>query len=721
MNTDHKRRRSQGVDDMNFGMNDSTAFEEAQSFFARRPRLSLASTMPTAVVATPTVTGTTSKYFAPKQPRAPPPVTAGMNRHTSTVNAQLVPISALPSEFTVAYSFSHLNRLQSACFADLFFSDVNLVISAPTASGKTMLMEIAMCRLFRDVTSRDGRKALYLAPLKSLCAEKTAEWTSRYSSYGLGCAEIVGGNDNSVSEETRAPSQALFRSQIVCATPEKFVAVAGGMKLSNMTTLLGSIGLVLVDECHMVGTNRGASLELAISLIRASAVRARVIAVSATVGNIGDVAKWLADCNSKPAKTLEFGEEYRPVPLTKVVLGYDCAGPYYQFQRNMDYRLSGIINTHGPGRSVLIFCSTRGAAQECARSIAQNTGRLSHQPIPVHLTSAFTNSLLNKCVPLGVAYHHAGLAASDRTRVEQLFANGAIQILCSTSTLGIGVNMPAFMVIVKGTKGYANNNYEEYTQSEVLQFIGRAGRPQFGPSGKAIILTEKTMVKSYQNLVSGSEILESSLGPQLVRWILGGVNRQEFTCRNDVIKWLSRSFLAVRVQKNPLKYISANDMLGVPSSDFCKYFRITAGQKGVLNELNKSPWVQFKLKDRVQTIGDKVLVLLQHGLNCKSLPDSNHAPGLGYDMSRIIQIAQGLAMCIRECYAERGDVAGVTNSATICRELVAKCAEDSSALLQQIEGIGPRYAELLWGQGIRSITLLCGIGAREIERVSAAK
>ncbi|KAJ2485133.1 ATP-dependent DNA helicase MER3, partial [Coemansia sp. RSA 2050] len=141
-----------------------------------------------------------------------------------------------------------------------------------------------------------------------------------------------------------------------------------------------------------------------------------------------------------PAKTLEFGEEYRPVPLTKVVLGYDCTGSYYQFQRNLDYRL---------------------------------------------------------------------------TRIEQLFVNGAIQILCSTSTLGIGVNMPAYMVIVKGTKGYVDNNYQEYTKSEVLQFIGRAGRPQFGPSGKAIILTEKTMVKSYQRLVSGSEILESSLGPEL--------------------------------------------------------------------------------------------------------------------------------------------------------------------------------------------------------------
>ncbi|KAJ2728267.1 ATP-dependent DNA helicase MER3, partial [Coemansia sp. BCRC 34962] len=530
MNISLKRRHSQGIDGTDLDLNDSTAFEEAQSFFARRPRLSSTPTKPIPTVATAAFTRTTSKYFGPKQPRILPPVATGMNPHTSCNNAQPVPISALPSEFAAAYSFSHFNRLQSTCFADLFYSDVNLVVSAPTASGKTMLMEIAMCRLFCDAVSRGSKKALYLAPLKSLCAEKTVEWVSRYSSCGLGCAEIVGGNAGSILEEARSASQVISQSHIVCATPEKFVAVAGGMRLSNMTALLGSIGLVLIDECHMVGTNRGASLELAISLIRASADRARVIAVSATVENIGDVAKWLADRNCRPAKTLEFGEEYRPVPLTKVVLGYDCTGSYYQFQRNLDYRLSGIINTHGPGRSILIFCSTRGAAQECARSLAQNIGRLSQQPMPVHLTSAFTNNLLN------IAYHHAGLAASDRTRIEQLFVNGAIQILCSTSTLGIGVNMPAYMVIVKGTKGYVDNNYQEYTKSEVLQFIGRAGRPQFGPSGKAIILTEKTMVKSYQRLVSGSEILESSLGPELVRWILGGVNRQEFACRNDVAK-----------------------------------------------------------------------------------------------------------------------------------------------------------------------------------------
>ncbi|KAJ2245412.1 ATP-dependent DNA helicase MER3, partial [Coemansia sp. RSA 455] len=520
MNTNRKRRSSQGSDDADLDMSDSKFFEEAQSFFARRRRLSSTpmttiSTSTATNVSTAAATGTTSRYFVSQQPRTHPLSTPSQVPQVSNNDAQLIPVSALPSEFAATYSFAHFNRLQSACFADLFDSGDNLVISAPTASGKTALMEIAMCRLFRDIASRGGKKALYLAPLKSLCAEKAAEWTSRYIRCELQCTEIVGGDANSALEETRSASQVFSQSHIICTTPEKFVALAGGVTLPNLATLLGSVGLVLVDECHMVGTNRGASLELAVSLIRANAGQARIIAVSATVGNIGDVAEWLADRNSGAAKQLVFGEEYRPVPLTKVVLGYDCTGPYYQFQRNLDF--SKI-----------------------------------------------------ECVPMGVAYHHAGLAANDRTRIEQLFINGAVQILCSTSTLGIGINMPAYMVIVKGTKGYTDNNYKEYAQSEVLQFIGRAGRPQFGPSGKAIILTEKTMVKSYQNLVSGSEILESSLCPELVRWILGGLYRREFTSTSDVTKWLSRSFLAVRAKKNPLKYVSSNDMQGASDGDYCK-------------------------------------------------------------------------------------------------------------------------------------------------------
>ncbi|KAJ2035979.1 ATP-dependent DNA helicase MER3, partial [Coemansia sp. S16] len=179
MNTNRKRRSSQGSDDADLDMSDSKFFEEAQSFFARRRRLS-ATPMTTISASTATnvstaaATGTTSKYFVSQQPRTHPLSTPSQVPQVSNNDARLIPVSALPLEFAATYSFAHFNRLQSACFADLFDSGDNLVISAPTTSGKTALMEIAMCRLFRDVASRGGKKALYLAPLKSLCAEKAA-------------------------------------------------------------------------------------------------------------------------------------------------------------------------------------------------------------------------------------------------------------------------------------------------------------------------------------------------------------------------------------------------------------------------------------------------------------------------------------------------------------------------------------------------------------------
>ncbi|KAJ2009229.1 ATP-dependent DNA helicase MER3 [Coemansia thaxteri] len=544
----------------------------------------------------------------------------------------MVSVDKLPPEFAAAYSFSHFNRLQSACFSDLFCSSTNLVISAPTASGKTVLMEIAICRLFSTSAGKNCVKALYLAPLTSLCAEKATEWTSQFAQCELRTVQIVGGDASSAQEDSVSALDLFASSQIICTTPEKFVAVTRRLSCTKLTGLLGTTGLILIDECHMVGTTRGGSLELAVSLVRMYANRARIIAVSATVSNIGDVAQWLGSTSNSTdanlptaasAKTMVFGEEFRPVPLTKVVMGFNCTGPYYQFQRNLDFKLPGIINTHAAGRSVLIFCSTRGATQESCRHLSHNIRQLSNRPMPIHLTSAFTNQQLNE-------------------RVEQLFVSGSIQILFSTSTLGIGVNMPAYMVIVKGTKGYADNNYAEYTMSEVLQFIGRAGRPH--------------------------------LSTELVRWILGGVHRHEFAAVQDVTRW----------------YLDA-----ICNSGEFDELRITTGQKGVLNELNKSPWIKYKVKGRVQA--------------------SNNSLRLSLDMNRIVQIAYGLAMCAREWYAERGDVLGVANATVLSRELVAKCAEGSPAVLQQVDGIDPRYSELLWSQGIKSISQLCDTGAREIE------
>ncbi|KAJ1663590.1 ATP-dependent DNA helicase MER3 [Coemansia sp. RSA 1646] len=286
------------------------------------------------------------------------------------------------------------------------------------------------------------------------------------------CAELVG---STAADSTRKNGNetkdhgSILNAHIICATPEKWLSATENPLMG--TTLQDSIELLLIDECHMVGTSRGAFLELAVASVRRGNKNVRVIATSATISNISDISAWLSpnvstldDPNlSAPAKTCIFGPEYRPVQLSKIVLGYDIHMNYFQFQRNLDYRLPAIINQHGP----------------------------------VVLTSAFTNRLLN------------GLSASDRTRVEELFTKGSDVSVGSTSTLGMGINLPAYMVIVKGTKGYIENGYKEYSTLDILQFIGRAGRPPFGKDAKAIILTGRNMVNTYQSLVSGKETLES--------------------------------------------------------------------------------------------------------------------------------------------------------------------------------------------------------------------
>ncbi|KAJ2157203.1 ATP-dependent DNA helicase MER3 [Coemansia sp. RSA 552] len=512
---------------------------------------------------------------------------------------------------------------------------------------------MALRRLFGGSSAQSTPvRALYLAPLRALCTEKATEWASRFGTAGLQCTELTGTDDEHGPGDIleKHGSASPFTSQIICATPEKWLSVI--RKTGASPALLSSICLVLVDECHSVGTARGAHLEIAVASVLWHNPRARIIAVSATIGNIADVSQWLS------AKALVFGDEYRPVPLVKVVIGYDCRSAYYKFQRNLDFRLPGIINTHCPGVPVLVFCSTRSAAQETSRFLARNIAQLHCRPTPIHITSTFTSNLLNETVPLGVAFHHAGLSGADRSRVESLFASKSLQILCSTSTLGIGVNLPAAAVIVKGTKGYSDAGYQEYTHSDVLQFIGRAGRPQFGNEGKAIILTETTQVSSYRALL-------------------------EMICA---------------------------------SGEFDE-FHIVYGQKGALNDINRSLCLRYRLSGRVESTQQKMFILIQYALLCMPLPQSKCTQGLSRDMKRGLQRALQPAMCICDLYVDSGDVQGILHSLTLYREISAQCGEDIPAIFQQIEGIGPRLSDMLWKRGITTISQLRDAGTRHIEHV----
>jgi ATP-dependent DNA helicase HFM1/MER3 len=100
--------------------------------------------------------------------------------------------------------------------------------------------------------------------------------------------------------------------------------------------------------------------------------------------------------------------------------------------------------------------------------------------------------------------------SNDRILIETHYLKGDINVICCTSTLAVGVNLPCHMVIIKGTISYAGDGVsKELSELDVLQMMGRAGRPQFDTTAVSVILTRFDSVSRWDKLVSGQEILES--------------------------------------------------------------------------------------------------------------------------------------------------------------------------------------------------------------------
>jgi ATP-dependent DNA helicase HFM1/MER3 len=154
----------------------------------------------------------------------------------------------------------------------------------------------------------------------------------------------------------------------------------------------------------------------------------------------------------------------------------------------------------------------------------------------------------------GVAFHHAGLDPADRHTIENGFLQGEVNIICCTSTLAVGVNLPCHLVIVKNTVGWQDGGCKDYSDLEIMQMLGRAGRPQFDNDAIAVIITRKERVDYYEKLVSGSESLESCLHLNLIDHLNAEIGLGNVTSIESAIRWLAGTFLFVRLRRNPLHY-----------------------------------------------------------------------------------------------------------------------------------------------------------------------
>ena len=486
---------------------------------------------------------------------------------------RLVPIADLPDWTHAAFAgMTELNRIQSKLCDVALRSSENILLCAPTGAGKTNVACLAMLNVlgqYRNPT--DGTldlhafKMVYIAPMKALVQEVVKNFRSRLKEYGIVVRELSG--DSSLTR------QQIAETQLIVTTPEKWDIVTRQGEGRAYTQL---VKLVIVDEIHLLHDERGPVLESIVARVirqvETTAEPIRLLGLSATLPNYADVAAFL---RVRPDKGLFFFDHsYRPVPLQMQYIGITEGNAFKRFQLQNEICYEKAMDQRRERHQLLIFVHSRaecGKTAKALRDLAMGRDELSFflrdgsasQEILREESGAVKNADLKDVLPHGFGIHHAGMAQEDRELVEDLFADRHISVLCCTATLAWGVNLPAHAVIIRGTQIYdpAKGRWAELSPLDVLQMLGRAGRPQYDSQGEGIILTQHSQLQYYLSLTNLQLPVESQLIKTLPDHLNAEVVLGSVQSIDEAMDWLSYTFLYVRMLQNPTLYGLSDETL----------------------------------------------------------------------------------------------------------------------------------------------------------------
>ncbi|XP_065353810.1 U5 small nuclear ribonucleoprotein 200 kDa helicase [Cloeon dipterum] len=486
-------------------------------------------------------------------------------------NETLFSVDKLPKYAQAAFDgFKTLNRIQSRLQKAAMESDENLLLCAPTGAGKTNVAMLCMMREIGKYINPDGTinadefKIIYVAPMRSLVQEMVGNFGKRLASYNIIVSELTG--DHQLTREQ------IGATQVIVCTPEKWDIITrkGGEK--SFTQL---VRLVIIDEIHLLHDERGPVLESLVArtirTIESTQEDVRIVGLSATLPNYQDVATFL---RVKPETGLfYFDNSFRPVPLEQQYIGITEKKALKRFQAMNDVVYEKVMDQAGKNQ-VLIFVHSRKETGKTARALRDACLEKDTLGLFLREGSASTEVLrseadqvknpeLKDLLPYGFAIHHAGMTRVDRTLVEDLFADRHIQVLVSTATLAWGVNLPAHTVIIKGTQVYnpEKGRWTELGALDVLQMLGRAGRPQYDTKGEGILITNHSELQYYLSLLNQQLPIESQMISKLpdmlnAEIVLGSIQNVQ-----DAVTWLGYTYLYIRMLRNPTLYGVSYDML----------------------------------------------------------------------------------------------------------------------------------------------------------------
>ena len=402
-------------------------------------------------------------------------------------------LPAAATRLLAADGYEELYPPQAAAVKAGLLGGRSVLVSAPTASGKTLVATLSM---MAHLSARRPGRIVYLSPLRALASEKFAEF-KKIGDVSLGRTRA---RVKISTGETGAGAR-LADADIAVMTNERLDAL-----MRQDPEWASGVGLVVADEIHLIGDlARGPALEMVLARMRASPSKPQIVGLSATMSNASEVARWLG------AKLVD--SDWRPVSLREGV--YHGSTITMRDGESRRLRPSGLgaavdagIESVLEGGQALLFAESRARsvalAEKAADAVSKTLGRGDAAALAGAadriLASAENTALVKRLAGLvrrGVAFHHAGLAQDARSGVEAAFRARRIRLLASTPTLAAGVNLPARRVVVSSILRYDPSLGRKVPISvlEYKQLCGRAGRPQYDEHGEAIVVSPKSYAK----------------------------------------------------------------------------------------------------------------------------------------------------------------------------------------------------------------------------------
>lgn len=455
-----------------------------------------------------------------------------------------------------------LNDLQLRAINDFgVLNRENIVVTAPTSSGKTMIGELTA---LHGIPHR--RRSIFLLPMRALVNDKFKRFVDVYAPLGVTTIRATGEHSDDV------PALLAGHFDIALLTYEKYSALALGYP-----HLLDLAGTVIVDEAQILADNtRGANLEFLLTLLnnrREQAGSPQIITLSAVVGNIEGLDTWLGARNLHSTT--------RPVDLVEGVLErngrlrlLDESGEEGQEDAfvvplpesgSRSVLIPLVKRIVGEGKKVIVFRQTKGETVASAVYLSRALGLAAADDALERLPDAdpsTSSANLRQTMGGGVAFHSTDLNRDERQVIEEEFRSpeSSLKVIAATPTLAMGVNTPASAVAIVGLT-HPGPAPTPYTVAEYKNMVGRAGRLGLAESGESYLIPEGSLSadRAWNDYVRGDlESLRSKLVPDgdprsLMLRVLAALpgDATALMSEDDVISFLDSSFAAFQARRDP--------------------------------------------------------------------------------------------------------------------------------------------------------------------------